>query len=332
MIPESPRWHIAVGRTEAARSTLTKYHTGGDAQAPLLAYEMFEIENTIAAEKASAESASYLDMVKTKGNRWRLAITVSLAIFSQWSGNGVVSYYLALVLQTVGITKVSDQLMISAGTSPPIFPLPNPQLTNLPGMQIWNLIFAVGAALLVDRLGRRFLFLTSSAVMLTSYVIITGLSGSFAQTQNASVGVAVVPFLFIYFAGYDIALTPLIVAYPVEIWPYSLRSRGLTVTWVTAILAIFFNTFINPIALEAIGWKYYIVFVAVLVIMCLTTYFFYPETRGHSLEQMAVIFDGEDAALVSSPGEAKERANSVGHAEEAMGEKGFADASAVEKV
>jgi MFS family permease len=201
-------------------------------------------------------------------------------------------------------------------------------------MQIWNLIFAVGAALLVDRLGRRFLFLTSSAVMLTSYVIITGLSGSFSQTQNASVGVAVVPFLFIYFAGYDIALTPLVVAYPVEIWPYSLRSRGLTVTWVTAILAIFFNTFINPIALEALGWKYYLVFVAVLVIMCLTTYFFYPETRGHSLEQMAVIFDGEDAALVSSPGEAKERANSVGHAEEvaAVGEKGFVAASAVERV
>jgi hypothetical protein len=57
-------------------------------------------------------------MVRTKGNRWRLAITMSLAVFSQWSGNGVVSYYLALVLETVGITKTSDQLMISAGWSP----------------------------------------------------------------------------------------------------------------------------------------------------------------------------------------------------------------------
>jgi MFS family permease len=118
LIPESPRWNIAVGRTQAARDTLTKYHTGGDSQAPLLTYEMFEIENTIAAEKASSESASYIDMVRTKGNRWRLAITMSLAIFSQWSGNGVVSYYLALVLETVGITKTSDQLMISAGWSP----------------------------------------------------------------------------------------------------------------------------------------------------------------------------------------------------------------------
>ena len=83
-------------------------------------------------------------------------------------------------------------------------------------------------------------------------------------------------------------------------------------------LAIFFNTFINPIALESIGWKYYIVFIVVLVIFGFTAYFFYPETRqetiiprdgiyglivitrGHSLEQMAVIFDGDNAEVAPS--------------------------------
>jgi hypothetical protein len=42
---------------------------------------------------------------------------------------------------------------------------------------------------------------------------------------------------------------------------------------------IFFNTFINPIALSAIEWKYYIVFIAVLICFGLTAYFYYPETR-----------------------------------------------------
>jgi len=42
--------------------------------------------------------------------------------------------------------------------------------------------------------------------MLISYVVVTGLSGSFAQTGHPATGVAVVPFLFFYFAGYDIAL------------------------------------------------------------------------------------------------------------------------------
>lgn len=122
------------------------------------------------------------------------------------------------------VTSITNQTLISAG------------------LQIWNLIFAVGAAFSVDKLGRRALFLASAATMLVSYIIITGLSGSFAQTQVPSVGVAVIPMLFIFFAGYDIALTPLLISYPCEIWPYRLRSRGLTVTFVSTVLAIFFNT------------------------------------------------------------------------------------------
>jgi MFS family permease len=91
---------------------------------------------------------------------------------------------------------------------------------------------------MVDKLGRRVLFLASAATMLASYIIITGLSGSFAETQVPSVGIAVIPMLFVFFAGYDIALTPLLVSYPCEIWPYRLRSRGLTVTFVTTVLAV----------------------------------------------------------------------------------------------
>lgn len=91
--------------------------------------------------------------------------------------------------------------------------------------------------------------------------------------------------------------TPFQTAYPCEIWPYRLRSRGLNVTLITSVLAIFFNTFVNPIALEAIGWRYYFVFIVMLILLSITVYFFYPETRGRTLEQMAVLFDGLDAEV-----------------------------------
>ena len=90
---------------------------------------------------------------------------------------------------------------------------------------------------------------------------------------------------------------PLIIAYPAEIWPYRLRARGMALTQVSLYVAIFFNIFVNPIALDHIGWKYYIIFAVVIVVMTIIIYFIYPETRGHSLEEMASIFDGEAAAV-----------------------------------
>ena len=109
-----------------------------------------------------------------------------------------------------------------------------------------------------------------------------------------------IPFLFIFFAGYDIALTPLLISYPAEIWSFALRARGLAVVLTSTYVALLFNVFVNPIALASIAWKYYLVFVVVLVIAFFTILFTYPETRGHSLEEMAVVFDGEDAIIPSS--------------------------------
>lgn len=188
LVSESPRWLISKGRVDEASKIIADYHTGGNVDDPLAVYEILEIESTLKAEQDAHDSASYADMVKTKGNRHRLFISITLGIFGQWSGNGVVSYYLALVLETVGITSVTHQTLISGC------------------LQIWNLIFAVGAALSVDKLGRRMLFLASAMTMLVSYIIVTGLSATFAKTGTASVGVAVIPFLFVFFAGYDIAL------------------------------------------------------------------------------------------------------------------------------
>ncbi|OJJ03930.1 hypothetical protein ASPVEDRAFT_54217 [Aspergillus versicolor CBS 583.65] len=165
------------------------------------------------------------------------------------------------------------------------------------GVNIWNLVFAVGAAFSVDRLGRRKLFLISNGGMVISYICITALSGVYARSDAAPIGTAVIPFIFIFYAFYDIAYTPLLVAYPAEIWPYTFRSRGIAATQLFTQASVVLNVFINPIALDAIAWRYYIVFDVVLCAAILTVWFFYPETKGHTLEEMAVVFDGPDAAV-----------------------------------
>lgn len=67
--------------------------------------------------------------------------------------------------------------------------------------------------------------------------------------------------------------------------------------WISGVLTGIFNMFFNPIALESIGWKYYFGYIFFPIAFLLITYFCYPGTRGRTLEQMAFIFDGEEAKL-----------------------------------
>jgi predicted MFS family arabinose efflux permease len=72
----------------------------------------------------------------------------------------------------------------------------------------------------------------------------------------------------------------LTVSYTVEILPFKIRAKGLTLCFIGTSLAGIFNQYVNPIGLEALGWKFYLVYIVVLVLECLAIYFLYVETRG----------------------------------------------------
>ncbi len=95
--------------------------------------------------------------------------------------------------------------------------------------------------------------------------------------------------------AYSIAWSPLIVAYTVEILPYSLRAKGFNVFNFVISVALIFNQYVNPIALGNIGWKYYIVYCCWIAFELVFCYFFIVETKGLSLEETAALFDGEEA-------------------------------------
>jgi hypothetical protein len=115
------------------------------------------------------------------------------------------------------------------------------------------------------------------------------------ETQNQTAGNAVIAMLVLYNGAYSLAWSGLLVAYAVEIVPYALRAKGLAVMFFCVNAALFFNNYVNPVALANIRWRYYIVYDVWLFVELATVYFFYPETKGPTLEEMAKIFDGDEA-------------------------------------
>lgn len=59
---------------------------------------------------------------------------------------------------------------------------------------------------------------------------------------------AVVAMIFIYYVFYNSAWSGLLVGYAVEILPFNIRVKGMTVLWLAIYLSLFFNQYVNPIA------------------------------------------------------------------------------------
>jgi hypothetical protein len=76
--------------------------------------------------------------------------------------------------------------------------------------------------------------------------------------------------------------------YMVELWPFAERAYGITVLQLFGRLATFFSTFVNPIGLDSIGWKYLTVYVAWLAYENVFVYLVrLPITHHHGLVYLA---------------------------------------------
>jgi hypothetical protein len=78
---------------------------------------------------------------------------------------------------------------------------------------------------------------------------------------------------------------------PFRILPYHLRLKGLGILLSVQNVAQAFNQWVNPVALESIGWKYYIVYIVLQCVYLALIVLFFPETRRLSIEEVSVIFD-----------------------------------------
>lgn len=88
---------------------------GSDERDPLVLFEIAQIRHALRMEEEINKTTSYLSLFQTPGNRKRMTVILGIALCSQWSGNGLVSYYINIVLEGVGVTATDTKAALNGG-------------------------------------------------------------------------------------------------------------------------------------------------------------------------------------------------------------------------
>lgn len=297
-VPESPRFLVKKGKIAEARAILLKHHAGNNEElgGPLVEFELAEIHAAI--ERQKDQSVSVKAFFTTKPNFKRLMIIFTLAFCMQMSGNSLLSFYLSYVLKSIGVTSTTEQLRYSIG------------------LTLFGWGCSVLQSLVVGRLPRRKVLLSCISFMLVTFIIWTAVSwvNTNQMFANPSMGKAVLAMIFLTSFAYSFALNGLPYLYLTEIMPFNLRSTGLFLLGFFGACWTVMNGFVNAIAMEKIGSKYYTVFCCCICLELVLVYFFCPETHGYSLEETAKVF-GDYAEPELEKTHASEKLSVITHSE-----------------
>ena len=274
-IPESPRYLWGNNKTEKAKDILTKFHGNGNPDSAVVELECREIQESIdfEAELLGKRWWDYRPLFTTRPARYRIWLVMLVTVFPQFIGGAVISYYLATILEDVGITSPNQQLLLNALNT------------------VFSFVSGIAGSFTVDKLGRRTLFLWGTFLTGLVYIPINVIAAKSGGHVGTGPGYAFIAMIFLYGMVYSFTWTPLQALYPAEILNNDIRAKGMAYQGFTSGLASFINTYATPVALQNIGWKTYTIFLVFHFCQWVAMYFTIVETKGRSLEEIEDIFN-----------------------------------------
>ncbi|XP_053316744.1 solute carrier family 2, facilitated glucose transporter member 2 [Spea bombifrons] len=261
--PESPRFlFIKLGKEEASKNSLRRirgeyYDTTKDIE------EMRKEKEEAASEK----KVSIIQLFKSSKYRQPLLVSIVLHISQQFSGINGIFYY-------------STSIFSKAGISQPVY--------ATIGVGAVNTIFTVVSVFLVERAGRRSLYLVGLGGMCICAIIMTIALALLSQYAWMSYLCMVAIFLFVVF--FEVGPGPIPWFIVAELFSQGPRPAAMAVSGCCNWTCNFIIGMCFQYIAEACGPYVFIIFAILLFGFTVFTYFKVPETKGKSFEEISAEF------------------------------------------
>ena len=257
LMSDTPRWLVSKNREDEAKNVFKKIEPDIDAEK-----EIQDIKTTLNSESKDK---------KFTLKKWMLmpfVVGIGIMFAQICTGINTIIYYAPTIFKTAGFD--SNLTAIYATT----------------GIGVVNFIMTVVAVFFTDKIGRKpLLYFGLSGVMLSLFAL--GTSFAFANILGSNLKWVAVGSLITYIVCFAMSLGPIGWILVSEVFPLKIRGIAMSICTVSNFAFNFFVVGSFPILLHRIGgaWTFWM-FGAVSFLCIIFVYFFVPETKGISLEQI----------------------------------------------
>ncbi|KAJ5085495.1 general substrate transporter [Penicillium argentinense] len=266
---ESPRWLMEKDRHDEALAALHRLHGDGTPEKEqYIELEYQEIRDTIEAERALTK-ITFTSIVTKSSWRRRLILGCAVQAFGPISGINVINYYGTRIYLSLGIDTQTSLMIIGISGA-------------------LSIVYCTIGLWALERVGRIKPLIIGSLGMAGALVANAAMSQHYDSNNNNQLRAMVaMNFVFSFFYTFVGIISWV---YPAEIFPVDIRNQGNSITTFTNWTVNLVFAQFSPTALTNIGFRYFYVFFAFNMVSFISYIFFFPETKGKTLEQMDELF------------------------------------------
>ncbi|CAN6457778.1 unnamed protein product [Victoria cruziana] len=267
-LPDTPNSLIERGHHEKAKRMLQRIRGTANVEE--------EYQDLVGASEASKLVKHPWANIMKRKYRPQLVMALAIPFFQQLTGINVIMFYAPVLFKTIGFGD-NASLMSAVITG------------------VVNVVATLVSIALVDRYGRRFLFLEGGVQMFICQVIIGiilgdkfGLSGKGTLTKSEAD--LVVFFICVYVSAFAWSWGPLGWLVPSEIFPLEIRSAGQSINVSVNLLFTFViaQAFLTMLCHFKFGLFFF--FAGWVLIMTTFIFFLLPETKNIPIEEMVLVW------------------------------------------